>query len=704
MTPLPPTFSLMMNPRLSRWIALPPDGTVRLSVGKVEIGQGILTALAQIAADELDVDLSRVRLAPAETTASPNEMFTAGSTSIEQSGMAVRQVAAEVRQLLVEEAARRLEVSPSQLVTRDATVVAEDGRALAYSELAGDGLLDRDATGEVEPKGPEERRWVGTSAARTDLPAKVVGGACFVHDLVFPRMLHGRLVRPPAPGARLLSVDDAETKAAPGVCGIVRDGSFLGVLAEREELAVQASEHLAAAAEWSPGWELPDADDLGAFLRAGPHETTTIGERTAEDPLPAASRSVSASYSRPFLAHASMGPSCAVARWDEDRLEIWCSGQGIVNLRGAIARGLGCAPEAVLVHHVEGPGGYGHNGADDVAFEAALLARTVPGRPVRLLWSREEELAWSPFGASGTVELLALLDASGGVVEWKHHVWSNGHISRPGVLDDAPAFLVAPQLEKPFERVVAYDIHPDNGSGRNAAPYYGFPAFEVVGHRLLEMPLRTSSLRSLGAFLNVFAIESFMDELADATGADPAEFRLRHLDDPRARAVLEAAWKVRDACPKGDGLGRGLAFARYKNVGGYCAVVAEVEAGKTLRARRLAIVADVGAVINPDGVVNQLEGGAIQAASWTLREQVRFDRERVTSTTWETYPILRFSEVPEVEVRLITDPADPPLGVGEIVQGPVAAAIANGLADALGLRVRDLPLTRERIVSAMEDR
>jgi CO/xanthine dehydrogenase Mo-binding subunit len=699
--PLP--LSLLMNRRLSRWIELRPDGSVWLSVGKVEIGQGILTALGQIAADELDVEFKSLHVVPATTGTSPNEMFTAGSTSVEQSGQAVRLLAAEARQLLLAAGADRFGLPASECTTRNGKVMAPDGRAFGYWELAEGGLLDRDATGEVAPKPAAARRLIGTSVSRIDLPAKVKGHPCYVHDLVWPGMLHARLARPPAPGAPLVSVDETVVAGVPGVRAVVRNGSFLGVLAEREEVALRAVTLLAEAARWGPGWGLPDEHDLRAFLLAGPHEVTVIAERRLPKPPSGPTRTASASYTRPFLAHGSIGPSCAVAHWTDGRLSLWCSGQGIENLRSALAPSLGVASEAVTIHHVEGAGAYGHNGADDVAYEAALLAREVPGSPVRLVWSREEELGWAPFGAAGLVELTATFDHAGRVLGWEHHFWSNGHISRPGVIDDAPAFVTAPQLAEPFDRVIAYDLHPDNGGGRNATPLYDFPSVKVVGHRLLDMPIRTSSLRSLGAHLNVFAIESFMDELAAQAGLDPIEFRLQYLDDQRARRVLEVAKELRGTSPTAEAVGRGVGFARYKNVSGYCAVIAEVEAVETVAVPRLWVVADVGTAVNPDGVANQLEGGAVQATSWTLREQVRFDQDRVVSTTWETYPILRFSEVPRVDVHLIDNPAELPLGVGEIVQGPTAAAIANGLAAALGIRIRDLPITKDRLLATIEN-
>jgi CO/xanthine dehydrogenase Mo-binding subunit len=399
-----------------------------------------------------------------------------------------------------------------------------------------------------------------------------------------------------------------------------------------------------------------------------------------------------------------MSPSCAIARWQDGGVHIWTHSQGVYNLRDDLALVLSLPVERIVVQHMEGAGCYGHNGADDVALDAVLLARAAPGRPVRIQWSREDELAWAPVGAAQAVDLEADLDEKGEIVAWRHDVWGNGHVARPGRAK-TPRLLAALHLAKPFPPFVSIDPPLAGGGGlqRNAIPLYDFPSTRITGHRLQTMPIRTSALRTLGAFANVFAIESFMDELAAERGEDPLAFRLRHLSDPRARAVLETAakranwngWKRRE------GKGRGLGFARYKNAGAYCAVVAEVEGDADIRVRRLVVAADVGEVVNPDGVANQFEGGAVQAVSWTLKEAVRFDRERITSNTWETYPILRFSEVPAVEVEIIARPDQKSLGAGEAAHAPTAAAIGNALYDALGVRVRDLPITRERIVAAM---
>jgi CO/xanthine dehydrogenase Mo-binding subunit len=691
--------SLHVNRRLGQWLRVLPEGIVEVRSGKVELGQGIATALAQIVADELDIALARVRMLPASTAASPDEAVTSGSLSVQESGTALRYACAEARAIYLQAAATRLRAPVDKLRVIDGEIVAVGGAHTSYWALADDALLDREATAAVAPK--SAHRLVGTSVLRLDIPDKAFGRPRFVHDLELPGMLHGRVLRPPSPAAVLLSLDDSKARALGGVVAIVRDGSFVGVLAEREEVAVKALERLSAGAAWSEPQTLPDASALADWLRSQPVETKVVDERPPE-PGAAAARTLRARYSRPYLAHASIGPSCALAEWREHALHVWTHSQGVYNLRADLALALGHAADRIVVAHVEGAGCYGHNGADDVALDAALLARAVRGRPVRLVWSRADELAWSPFGPAMAIDLEADVDDSGEVVAWRHDLWSNGHSTRPGRAA-TPNLLAAAHLERPFERLLAINPPlPAGGADRNSIPLYDFPARRIVNHRLLAMPLRASALRSLGAFANVFAIESFVDELARARGEDAIAWRLRHLSDPRARAVIEAvarragwtAWQRRE------NRGHGIGFAKYKNLGAYCAVVAEVEAEREIRVRRIVAAIDVGLAINPDGVANQIEGGAIQAASWTLKEAVRFDRTRVTTAAWEDYPILKFSEVPAVEVEIVSRPEAPWVGAGEAAQGPTAAAIANAVYDALGARVRDLPITPERIAAA----
>ncbi|ORW66722.1 hypothetical protein AWC23_23035 [Mycobacterium saskatchewanense] len=698
--------SLANNPVLGGWLRIGSDGVVEVRSGKVELGQGVLTALAQIVADELDVDLSRVRMVAAATDLSPDEGFTAGSRSIQHSGAALRQVCAEARTLYLEVAAAKLAVAADELDVLDGQITGPDGVSTSYWELADDSLLDREATGEVAPKPEADYAVVGTDAARLDLPDKLTGRPRYVHDLALDGQLYGRVVRPPSRGARLRGVDPGPARALPGVVAVVRDGDFLGVVAEREEVALRAADRLRADARWDEQPALPDEDDLPGFLMSARADTAVLASREGPASTRAA-RSYSARYHRPFLAHGSIGPSSAAALAHPDgRLEVWSQTQGVYQLRHDLAAAFGLAPELVVVRHVEGAGCYGHNGADDAAMDAAVLARTVPGRPVHVVWSRPDELAWAPFGPAAVVEIGADCGADGGVLAWRHEIWSNSYMGRPGTT--ATNALLAASHRAGGEPIRAGGEPPldwGGGTARNAVPGYDFPAVRVTSHLLTEMPLRTSALRSLGAFVNVFAAESFMDELAAAADRDPVEFRLAHLSDPRGRAVLSAAaaragWADRVAH---DSVGRGVGYARYKNASAYCAVVAEVEATDRVRVRRLTIAVDAGLLINPDGAANQIEGGAIQATSWTLKERVRFDRFNVTSDTWETYPILRFSEVPAVDVEFIAGHGNPSLGVGECAQGPTAAAIANAVYDALGIRVRSLPLTPEQLIAAMPD-
>lgn len=697
--------SLHVNRRLGQWLRFHADGRVSVYSGKVEIGQGIVTALAQIAAEELDLTLARVRMVPACTATSPDEQVTSGSMSVQESGTALRHACAEARAIYLEAAATRLEVPLADLEVEDGVIrVRGTDKQTSYWELADDDLLDREATGLVAPKIAAAHHIVGSAVQRFDIPDKVTGKPRFVHDMVLPGMLYGRVARPPSPGAELIDVDLAAVNALPGVVATMRDGRFLGVIAEREELVVKALKKLIAVARWRETASLPDMHHLPAFLKSQPLQTTLVGEKKAETPPAAAAKTFSAAYARPFLAHASIGPSCAIAKWNADTVEVWTHSQGIYNLRTDLAMALARPAGSIIVQHVEGSGCYGHNPADDVAYDAVLLARAVPDRPVQMQWTREDELGWAPFGAAMAVELKADVAADGRISNWHHEIWSNGHGTRPGRAN-TPAMLAASHLEKPFERLIAMNaaLAAGGGSERNSVPLYNFDSWEAINHRLLTMPIRTSALRSLGGHCNVFAIESFLDEIALELGVDPLEYRLRHLEDPRGRAVLEAAAKMAGWTKRGkkpEGRGMGIAFAKYKNSSAYCAVVAQIDAGRDVRVEKLWIAVDVGLVINPDGVRNQIEGGAIQTVSWTLKEAVRFDRTRVESNTWETYPILKFSEVPKVEVELINRTDEKCVGAGEATHGPVAAAIGNAVFDALGVRVRSMPLTAEAITKA----
>jgi nicotinate dehydrogenase subunit B len=700
-SPLP--ADLAANPVLARWLDFSRDGEVTVRVGKVEYGQGIWTALAQVAAEELQVTLARVRVAPVSTSTSPDEGVTAGSLSVEDSGSALRQACAQARGLLLDAAAARLGIPPAALAVSDGQIQTDGGpTGLSYWTLAQPGMLDRPAEAPVPPRPPGDWSVAGRSAPRLDIPDKVTGRPRFLHDLVLPGMAYGRVVRPPARVAELAEVGGTDLGSE---AVLVRDGSFLGVVAETDRAALRAARRVARAAQWRTTPSLPDARDLRGFMLAAASEVQTVADQPGSA-AGAPTRTLTAEFTRPFLAHASVAPSCAVARWENGSATVWCHSQGIFLLREAIAAGLGLEAGRVTVHYVEGAGVYGQNGADDVAMDAVLLARAVPGRAVRVQWTREDEMCWSPLGPAMLARLSAGLDAGGRIVTWRQDVWSNGFMGRPTMGGD-PRLLALTHVAGGHPMPPAPDFQPANwmGASRNAVPGYDIPGMQVTRHRLLDMPIRTSSLRSLGAHLNVFAIESFMDELAAAAGADPVTFRLAHLSDPRARRVLTeaarmAGWATRD---RRDGIGYGAGVARYSGIAGYCAAVAEVEADTDIRVRRMWIAVDVGRVINPDGVINQVEGGAVQSASWTVREQVRFDRERITSAGWDSYPILRFTETPEVTVRIMDAPGEAEVGAGEVAQGPVAGAIGNAVADAAGVRVRDLPLTRDHVARAIEE-
>ncbi|OKO79830.1 molybdopterin cofactor-binding domain-containing protein [Bradyrhizobium sp. AS23.2] len=695
--------SLAANPKLSSWVRFTDEDHVAISPGKVEIGQGIVTALAQIAADELDVEIGRIEMIRASTATSPNEGVTSGSLSVQQSGRALRHVCAEVRQLFLAAASERLGVDASQLDVGDGTISGPGNVRTSYWELIGEVSLDHDATAGATAKIAARRAIAGHSVQRIDIPDKVFARPRFIHDRTLPDLLHGRVLRPDVSGARLIALNEAAARAVPGLVAIVRDGGFGGVVADSEAAAEAALKALRKGAAWSGGEPLPNEDDLAGFLKSQLVETTIINTRTAPQTHGHA-QTLRRQYTRPYIAHASIAPSCAMAQWDDDRVHVWTHSQGVYLLRADLAIVLKLPAESIIVEHMEGAGCYGHNAADDVALDAVLLAKAATGRPVRVQWSRHDEMSHAPFGAAMAIEIEADLDADNEIVGWRHAIWSNGHAARPGRAAQ-PALLAATEMANRYPRMISSNPPAANGGGgdRNSVPLYDFLAWTITSHRLLTMPVRTSALRTLGAQGNVFAIESLLDEIAALRGEDPIEFRLRHLHDDRAKDVIRAAarraqWKPQ----KRSGIGHGVGFARYKNTGAYCAAIAEVEGADDIRVKRLTLAVDVGEAINPDGVVNQIEGGAIQATSWVLKERVRFDRARITSTSWTDYPILTFSDVPAVDVEIIQRPEIEPVGAGEAAHGPVTAAIANAVFDCLGVRVRDLPITRDKIIAAME--
>ena len=703
--PQPPRLpgSLRTTPMLDAWIRVDAEG-ITVFTGKAELGQGIKTALLQVAAEELSVEPRQIRFITADTAKTPNEGYTAGSQSMQDSATAIRHAAAQARELLIGAASARFGVPAEQLTANEAAVTAVDGRRASYQDLASAELLHVAAQPQSKLKDPSSYRLIGKPLERVDIPAKVTGAVAYVQDLRLPGMVHARVVRPSSYGARLRSVEIAAVERMAGVLKTVRDGSFLAVVAEREFQAVQAMDALALASRWDESKSLPDPARLYDWVRNAPAKDYVLQD--GRSGIETSGRTLEAVYHRPYQLHGSIGPSCAVALAEGGSLTVWTHSQGVYPLRDAIAEMLRMAKDKVHCIHMEGSGCYGHNGADDVAADAALIATALPGRPVRVQWTRDQEHAWEPFGAAMVTSVRATLDGSGGVADWQYEVWSNAHSTRPG---GAGNLMPAWHLAAPFTQPVPEPIpQPTGGGDRNAIPLYRFANTRVVHHFIPDMPVRVSALRGLGAYMDVFSLESFMDELALAAGADPVEFRLRHLQDMRARDVVQLAaekfgWTIAPKLPKGRG--RGFAFARYKNLAAYTAVAVELEVEReTGQIRLLSCVAadDSGEIVNPDGVRNQIEGGIVQSASWTLREAVTFDETRITSLDWSTYPILRFGDLPErIEVHLIDRPREPFLGTGESAQGPTAAAIANALASATGVRLRELPFTRRNIKAAI---
>ncbi|MCC2971001.1 molybdopterin cofactor-binding domain-containing protein [Massilia sp. IC2-476] len=693
--------SLENEPWLDAWLRVGADNRVTLFTGKVELGQGIRTALLQVAAHELQIDPGRMVLITADTERTPDEGYTAGSHSMQDSATAIRYAAGQVRALLHDKAATHLKVPAAALAQDNSVFRAPDGRRVSFSDLVAGSELHVRAGDTLPPRPPNARRWIGTHLPRVDIPNKLKGYLTYIQDIRLPAMVHARVVRPPAPDARLLGVDTSQVARMSGVLEVVQDGRFLAVIADEEYRAIKAARALAQAARWEVPPRPQVTRDVAAFVRSLPAQPQQVLARGVPAAARAAGKTLRASYTRPYQLHASIGPSCAIALREGSRYTVWTHAQGVFPLRRALAELLDVPESAVRCIHAEGPGCYGHNGADDAAADAALLARVFPDVPVRVQWMREDEHGWEPFGPPMVADVAATLDADGRIVDWQYEVWSQAHATRPG---RAGNLLGATLLARPFAPPVPKPLpQPEGGGDRNAIPYYALPNARVTHRFQPAGPWRTSALRSLGAYCNVFAIESFMDELARAARIDPVAFRLRHLNDARAIEVVKLAaakfgWNAYKRSPR---RGRGFAFARYKNSAAYCAIALEVEVALDtgfVRIVRADATVDCGEVVSPDGVRNQIEGGLVQSSSWTLMEQVHFEAGKVASLDWGGYPILRFSGVPQgVTVHLLDRPGQPFLGTGEASQGPAAAALANAVADACGVRVRDLPLDRERL-------
>lgn len=692
--------SLKEFPILDSWCRIDGDGRATVFTGKAELGQGSATALWQVAAEELDLPLAKVTIVTADTGRTPNEGFTAGSHSMQDSGTAIANAGANVVMLLKRAAAQRWNVDEQSITTSgDGFVLGPDGKRASYGELAVSLDLHVNAIANAPRRDPASYRQIGKPIPRLDIPAKLTGGQAYVQDMKLPGMLHARVLRGPSFGTAYADSELEAVAKMPGVSKIVRNGSFLSVVAKDEWQAISAMRRFQETAWQRKTPMLPNNDVVGVLTSLPKQDYTVLDTHNEVAP---GIRTVKARYIRPWLHHGSIGPSCAIALYQDDLLTVWTHTQGVFPLRAALAELLRMPPAKIHCIQTAGSGCYGHNGADDVAADAALTALGMPGTPIRMQWMREQEFGWEPLGAAMFADVEATLDADKHIVGWNYDVTSFSHNTRPG---SAGNLAAAMEIEQPVARPVPKPIPMPEGDGqRNSNPLYDLPNMHVLYHFVPELPLRVSALRSLGAHLNVFAIESMMDELARAADADPLQFRLAHMKDQRARVVMQTVgdkfgWANR---AKGDGRrGTGMAFARYKNLGAYCAVAMEVEVNRNtgdVAILRVNAVTDAGEPINPDGIRNQIEGAIVQSLSWSTRERATFDPSHRTSFDWSSYPISRFSNVPQsMTIDIIPSRGLPFLGAGEAGQGPAAAAFANAVADATGVRLREMPLSAAKL-------
>ena len=700
--------SLETNPELDGWLKFSSDGILTVFTGKVELGQKITTALALIAAEELYLDFNRVKIAAVNTEYSPEEQPTVGSNSIEESGEAIRQASAVARNILLNMASKKLNESIDRLEITDGNIRSIlNNNITSYWDLIGDQKFNHKIEKLPILKSFKDYQIIGKSNFSKGFEKIISGKEEFIHDLEFPNMLHARVVRPPFYSARIVDLDLTKIKSMSDILHIEKDGSFLGVVSEKEEKVVKAISILKKNIKWSK-MSKNNKEDISELLDKNNVKSYQVLDGTAVNKEPESEFLnndedwIESTYIRPYHMHASIGPSAAAALLDKNRYFVWSHSQGIFLLRKALASVLEIDEKFVIVNHVPGAGCYGHNGADDAALDAALLARKLPGRHILLKWEREDEHKWEPYGSAMLIKMKGCLDDEGKVKLWYHQTYSDVHSSRPKHKENFSNLLASWHLEnplKPLPKNAWLVFH--GGIHRNADPIYDFAKKSIIKTPVHDLPLRVSALRTLGAYANVFAIESFMDELASINEIDPLDFRLKHLRDDRAIHLLKTLGKETDWYNQQmkDGCGRGMGFARYKNTKCYAAVIVELEVDDygNINLQKAFIFADAGQIIDRNGLKSQLEGGFIQSASWTLKEEVKFEGEEVLSIDWESYPIIKFSEVPDIETILIDRPNELPLGAGEATQGPTAAAIANAVFNATGIRLKRIPFTSENL-------
>ncbi|MFJ5260152.1 molybdopterin cofactor-binding domain-containing protein [Streptomyces sp. NPDC088387] len=720
------------------WLVLTAD-RITVYSGKVELGTGIRTALSQMVVEELRLDVADVTYVQGDTLLSVSQDGTTGSKSLQEGGIELRAAAATAYRELRRRAAEHLGVPAERLTAENGAFrvgSGRDARSVSYRRLLESGVdvVPLDSTAPLVA--PADYRVVGRSVRRVELPGKLDGGFRYLSDVRLPGMLHGRVVRPPGRNATAPVLGQLErARAIPGFVTAVQEGRFVGVVAGSEWAAARAaSTSTGITVGWTAGPPLIPQAELPAALRdPANHYRTILEQDDGVGPIfDTADTVLSAEYFTPFQMHGAMGASSAVADVRESpdpetgiQVTVWAASQNVTNLRGSLAHLLGIAPELVRVLFTEASGCYGHNGADDCAADAVLLSRATR-RPVRVQWTRQNEHAWEPLGAAQAHDMRGALGPDG-ITAWSHLFYAPPATSRPQQSNSGTLLAGALSGRLPANLPQS----SVNNSGRNAPVVYGFPqrvearlvkTFETTGTPagIPSSPLvyripRTSALRSLGGFSNNFANESFFDELAHAGGHDPLELRITSLPDPRAADVCRALRDVWRARPRGtEGVGAGVAFQQYEVHDAYAATYAEVEVDPgtgRVRVRRVVVAHDCGLIVNPDGVRNQIEGNVMQGVSRTLKEEVRYTADRVTSVVWESstfnpgpqYEVLRFDEIPVVETILLNRPDKPPLGAGEPTVGTVPGAIVNAVFAATGARIRTLPLTPERVMASLRN-
>jgi nicotinate dehydrogenase subunit B len=691
------------------FLAVHRDGTVTAFVGRVDLGTGGRIAMRQLVGEELDIPLERIAMIEGDTALTPNQGGTGGSYGIARGGSQLRLAAATARRALVDLAAQRLGRPAGDLEVADGVVRGKDGNgSVGYGELIGDRALNLKVDAAAPLKPHDRFRFIGKSLPRPDLPEKITGHHRYLQDLVLPNMLHARVIRPPAFGAALVSVDESSI-AGIGGARVVRIQSFLAVVAEREWDAVRAARALKT--QWGAGTGLPDHAREFEAMRASPvvrdQEVARRGDLAALSAPPAGTRTLAASYRWPMQTHGSIGPSCGVADVRPDRVTVWSASQNVHGLQNTFARMLGVERDRVRVIYMDGSGSYGANGADDAAAEATLLSREV-GRPVRVQWSRQEEHGLDPKGPGQLLELRAAVDKDGEIAAWETQAWlpiSTANLPNIPLLAVDAAGL--PQTQGRATGLIYQNVDPP----------YAMPNLNAVVHWVADAPLRTSPLRAPGKIANTFAVESFTDEIAALARVDPLEFRLRRLTNPRGLEVLRRVaarmgWQPRPSPAPGNRnaavlTGRGLAYVHYKHDETIVAMGMDVTVERAtgrIRVTRVVAAQDCGLMINPDCVKAQLEGNILQTLSRALHEEVVYDRDRVTTVDWASYPILTFPEVPKLDLELIQRLDQPPLGAGEAASTPVGAALANAVFDATGVRLRTVPFRADRMKAALAGR